>query len=223
MKRVNDVFDKSFTEESALYDDVLTGKYWFYRLYNRFFWGEDDSLASADEVLAMLPEDFSGALLDVPAGTGVFTAEKYLRLKSARIECVDYSKAMLGRYKNRVRDEDARHIRFSRGDVGCLHFDDEVFDIVLSMNGYHCFPEKEKALREICRVTKRGGRFVGCAYVKGVSARTDFLVKQIYDRKGFFVPPHETAEAFERHLKRRFTVDRYVLINSAACFACRRP
>jgi Methylase involved in ubiquinone/menaquinone biosynthesis len=35
-----------------------------------------------------------------------------------------------------------------QGDVGKLTFDDCTFDAVLSMNGFHVFPDKEKAYAE---------------------------------------------------------------------------
>jgi ubiquinone/menaquinone biosynthesis C-methylase UbiE len=44
-----------------------------------------------------------------------------------------------------------------QGDVGNLKFSNETFDIVLSMNGFHAFPDKEKAFSETARVIKKGG------------------------------------------------------------------
>lgn len=43
MTRKNDSFDKNFKKESTVYDDALSGKTWYYRLYNQFFWHESDS------------------------------------------------------------------------------------------------------------------------------------------------------------------------------------
>lgn len=48
------------------------------------------------------------------------------------------------------------------GDVGALPFADGAFDIVLSLNGFHAFPDKEVAYREVFRVLKPGGTFCGC-------------------------------------------------------------
>jgi len=36
------------------------------------------------------------------------------------------------------------------------------FDIVLSLNGFHAFPDKEAAYRETYCVLKPGGIFCGC-------------------------------------------------------------
>ena len=36
---------------------------------------------------------------------------------------------------------------FRQGDVGALPYADDTFDIVLSLNGFHAFPDKEAAYR----------------------------------------------------------------------------
>lgn len=38
----------------------------------------------------------------------------------------------------------------------------ETYDIVVSMNGFHAFPDKERAFRETWRVLKNGGTFIAC-------------------------------------------------------------
>lgn len=54
---------------------------------------------------------------------------------------------------------------------------DESFDVVVSMNVFHAFPDKQKAFHETWRVLKSGGKFIACFYIKGKSKRTDWLVK----------------------------------------------
>lgn len=61
--------------------------------------------------------------------------------------------------------------------------EDETFDIVLSMNGFHTFPDKMKAFQETYRVLKPGGDFIACFYIKGKAKQTDWLVKIFYQRK----------------------------------------
>jgi SAM-dependent methyltransferase len=38
--------------------------------------------------------------------------------------------------------------------------------IVVSMNGFHAFPNKKKAFQETWRVLKPGGTFIACFYIK---------------------------------------------------------
>lgn len=46
------------------------------------------------------------------------------------------------------------------GDVSYLKMNDESYDIVVSMNGFHAFPDKKKAFQETWRVLKPGGTFI---------------------------------------------------------------
>ena len=48
-----------------------------------------------------------------------------------------------------------------RGDVSNLKMNAESYDIVVSMNGFHAFPDKKKAFQETWRVLKPGGTFIG--------------------------------------------------------------
>ena len=58
-----------------------------------------------------------------------------------------------------------KNVTFRQGDVGALPYADDTFDIVLSLNGFHAFPDKEAAYREVFRVLRPGGTFCGCFYV----------------------------------------------------------
>lgn len=60
-------------------------------------------------------------------------------------------------------------------------------DIVLSMNGFHAFPDKNQAFQEIWRVVKPGGKFIACFYIKGKSKITDWLVKNILSKEGWLL------------------------------------
>ena len=106
--------------------------------------------------------------------------------------------------KNAERRTDAmkiKNVTFVQGDVGELPFENESFDIVLSLNGFHAFPDKDAAFAETCRVLKPGGIFCGCFYIKEEFKRTDCFVKHMYVPKGFFTSPFETKESLKRDLK----------------------
>ena len=70
---------------------------------------------------------------------------------------MDYSKDMIEQAEARLREYG--HIRFVQGDVGNLPMEDESFEMVLSMNGFHAFPDKKKAFSETHRVLKPNGKF----------------------------------------------------------------
>ena len=41
-----------------------------------------------------------------------------------------------------------RNVRFQQGDVGALPFENDSFDLVLSLNGFHAFPDKEASYEQ---------------------------------------------------------------------------
>ena len=173
------------------------------------FWGGVDDNEIARKVLSYIPDDFSGKLLDVPVGTGVFTAAKYAVMDGADITCLDYSADMLDQARERFTKQGIGTVRLIQGDVGALPFDDVSFDIVLTMNGFHAFPDKEKAYSEVNRVLKVGGTLAGCFCIRGESRRTDWLMTRILSRKGWFTPPFETFESLKARLDKGYRLDEY--------------
>lgn len=197
-----DKIQTAYEASKNIYDDVLTQGNFFSRLYIKLFWSGTNDNEIARKVLSYIPDDFSGALLDVPVGTAVFTERKWASLRNAHITCLDYSTDMLEQTRKRLGDH--AHIQCVQGDVGKLQMDDESFDIVVSMNGFHAFPDKQKAFQETWRVLKPGGDFVVCFYIKGKSKRTDWLVKNSLARKGWFTPPFQTEEELRAILQRMY-------------------
>lgn len=205
------------------YDDLLTGRKWWSRIYWRLIWNEDANLL-AQKVLDFIPEDFHGRLLDVPVGTAVFTEEKYRRMKGAEIVGLDYSDEMIAIAALRKETEGIANLSLRQGDVGDLPYPNESFNCILSMNGFQAFPDKEKAFAEIFRVLKPGGFFCGCFYVKGERRSADFFVKKVMERKGFFCPPYDTFAEAESRLRGMYGDDVLTEKMASAClFRCVKP
>lgn len=213
-----DKIQDAYESSKNIYDGVLTQGNFFSRMYIKLFWSGTDDNEIARKVLSYIPDDFSGKLLDVPVGTAVFTQHKWSSLKNAHITCLDYSTDMLEQAKRRLDGQ--AHINFIQGDVGNLQMDDESFDIVLSMNGFHAFPDKQKAFRETCRVLKSGGDFIACFYIRGKSKRTDWLVKNILAKKGWFTPPFQTEEELKNTLQKMYKEVELHVDGSMAYFHC---
>ena len=216
---MSDKIQDSYRQSRNIYDDVLTRSTWWSRVYMDLFWGGVDDNEIARKVLSYIPDDFADKLLDVPVGTGVFTAAKYARMLRADIIGLDYSQDMLNQARVRFRQERIGNCRLIQGDVGALPFADGSFDIVLTMNGFHAFPDKEKAYSEVNRVLKPGGRLVGCFCIQGESRRTDWLMKRILSRKGWFSPPFETFDSLMERLAAGYRLDEYHKEGSIVYFA----
>ena len=180
------------------------------------------NLRYIEQALSGVPMDFSGKLLEVPVGTGVLTMPIYKDLPEAEITCLDYSADMMNAAKQKVESAGIRNITFLQGDVGALPFPDGSFDIVLSLNGFHAFPDKDAAYRETYRVLKKGGTFCGCFYIQGGCKRTDWFIKKLYVPKGFFTPPFETVDSLRERLTGIYEEVSVSSVEGMGCFRCRK-
>lgn len=214
----------NFAGRSGMYDQVITGTGFFGSMVSNLVWKMDKERDLEYQNLAKsgIAKDFSGKLLEVPVGTGILTMPMYKKLKSADITCLDYSLGMMNRAKERAKGEGIENISFVQGDVGNLPFEDESFDIVLSMNGLHVFPDKEGAFKETFRVLKKGGIFCGCTYIRGECKRTDWFINRIYVPKGYFNPPFDTKTELRKKLESMYREVEIKTVISEACFYCRK-
>ena len=209
---------------ASFYDGMMTYSTLAGKAICRIVWNMDGdkNLRYLEKALSGIPEDFSGKLLEVPVGTGVLTMPVYKDLPEAEITCLDYSAAMMETAQKRAEHAGINHITFVQGDVGALPFEDESFDIVLSLNGFHAFPDKEAAWRETYRVLKKGGTFCGCFYIQGGCKRTDRFIKKLYVPKGFFTPPFETDDSLWERLTGMYEEVSVSSVEGMGCFRCRK-
>ena len=193
---------KSLGSDATFYDGMITCSTLSGKAVCKLVWNMDKRKNEHYLELALsgIPKDFDGKMLEVPVGTGVLSMPVYETIPDADITCLDYSPDMMERAKRQAEKRGLKNVRFMQGDVGKLPFPDGSFDLVLSLNGFHAFPDKEAAYREIFRILKPDGIFCGCFYVSGENKRTDWFVEKIYTPKGFFTPPYETAESLRKRL-----------------------
>ena len=185
---------RAYDSSSWSYDFFITCANPAARLYNAIIWGSFDHGLYARATLDLVPDAFAGVLVDVPIGTGVFTAEKYARLRDAAVIGVDYSWNMLQKARQRLSEEGIDNVVLVRADVAHLPLVDSSVDLVLSMNGLHAFPRKEEAVREAGRILRAGGRFAACTYVHGRHKFTDAVMKYYYGPVGWFSRPFLSEE-----------------------------
>jgi arsenite methyltransferase len=96
-------------------------------------------------------------LLDIGFGGGLsleFAARRGVRHLSG----VDPSEAAVSSLRARPRWLDGAELRIERGAVEALPFGDAEFDAVLSTNTIYFWPDLGRALSEIARVLRPGGR-----------------------------------------------------------------
>jgi SAM-dependent methyltransferase len=140
------------------------------RVAGRLAFGTDTGLLyEAIDEIRELPA--GSAVLDIPVGGGV--ALRGLQPgQGIRYVAADISPDMLDRTERTARELGLEEqVELREADVEKLPFADGEFDRVQSFAGLHCFPNPRKAVLEIARVIKPGGRFTGSVFLTGTGVR----------------------------------------------------
>jgi ubiquinone/menaquinone biosynthesis C-methylase UbiE len=119
-------------------------------------------VALADEALRLVGLKAGERFLDVAAGTGGLTLPA--ARSGAEVLATDWSPAMIERFEARVRDEGLSNAEGRVMDCHALDVSDNSFDATGSQFGVMLVPDQPRALREMVRVTKPGGRVLVIAY-----------------------------------------------------------
>ena len=206
-------------KQPVFYEDFLLKKSWKQKCYRKLLWGGVEIDDVVQKLLSYIPENFHGRLLDVPAGTGVFTREKYVQLKDAKIVCLEPREKEAAQLNEILRqDETCSHVKVIEGKTERLPFRKERFDVVLCMNGFQAFPNKSRAFSEATRVLRKRGRLIGCFYVKGQSKKADWFVKHVYAKKGWFTPPYDTLSSLRLKLAADYRIKSFHVRGSMVYF-----
>ena len=215
---------KYLGKEATFYDGMITCSTLPGRAVCKVVWnmGPEDNTRYLELAMAGIPDDFRGNMLEVPVGTGVLTMPVYKTLPDAEITCLDYSADMMAVAQRRAETMGLTNVQFRQGDVGALPFEDGSFDLVLSLNGFHAFPDKDAAFRETLRVLKPGGIFCGCFYIAEQNKRTDWFINHLHVPKGFFTSPFDTAASLYKRLSSLYEEVKLETVESMACFTCRK-
>ena len=99
----------------------------------------------------------AGDVLDAGCGTGEITARLAAKFPRATFVGIDLEQQHLDRARERCAEFGSR-VRFQTGDALALPFDDEQFDLVVCRHVLQAVSDAARALAEIRRVLRRGGR-----------------------------------------------------------------
>ena len=158
--------EASTTEEHAAppeaWDAIAAG-------YDQYVAPQEADLAH--EALRLAGLRAGQRFLDVAAGTGGLSLPA-ARL-GAHVLATDWSPAMIERFEARVREEGLRDAEGRVMDCHALDIPDDSFDVTGSQFGVMLVPDQPRALREMVRVTKPGGRVILIAYSH--AAELEFL------------------------------------------------
>ena len=107
----------------------------------------------------------SDNVLECACGTGLLTAVIAPKCKS--LIATDFSRKMLNRAEKKCKKYG--NVRFEQADILRLPYPDECFDTVVAANVIHLLNEPYRALYELHRVCKSGGKMILPTYMN----RTD--------------------------------------------------
>jgi ubiquinone/menaquinone biosynthesis C-methylase UbiE len=131
------------------------------RVVGRLFWGTDIGLLyRAASVIGEQPD--GAAVLDVPCGGGV-ALRGLRREQRVRYVAADIAEAMLERTGREAERRGLHQVELRRADIEGLPFADGEFDLCVSFTGLHCFPNPRRAILELGRVVRPGGRLSASA------------------------------------------------------------
>ena len=114
-----------------------------------------------DWCLEKMPKGMDGSVLDVGCGGGKFLHRMYERYPFAMFFGVDISDTALeftSELDSDMVSEGSLELR--NASVDDLPFEDGSIDLVTAIESYFFWPDLEKAVREVARVTSAGGVFV---------------------------------------------------------------
>jgi ubiquinone/menaquinone biosynthesis C-methylase UbiE len=146
----------------AAWDAIATG-------YDQFVAPTEEWLAN--EALTRTQLRTGHRVLDVAAGCGGLSLPA-ARL-GATVVATDWSPAMIRLLEARARHERLTDVTGRVMDCHDLDFEDNSFDLTASQFGVMLVPDQTRALREMTRVTRPGGRVLLIAY--GPPADVEFL------------------------------------------------
>ena len=149
--------------------------------------------AMLEGIKQIVPEGAN--VLDCAAGTGelsIAAAEK-----AGHVLCTDMSLQMLERARKKSAKKGIKNISFEERDIFSLPDEDNTYDVAMAGNVLHLLEEPEKAVRELCRVTKQGGRVI----VPTFMAKNSNPLIKIYTLLGYRAFACYTMESYEKMLK----------------------
>ncbi len=184
----------------------------FAGIYDRFMKKDMDAYRiMIDRMTGMLGPDEK--VLEVATGTGLIALGLSEHLK--QIDAVDFSSGMIDAAKKKAREKGASNICFGAQDAYALSFPASSFDAVIIANTLHIMPEPEKALGEVGRVLKPGGKLIAPTFVHAGSRKAAFL-SRLMSITGFRAYHKWTEQSYQAFLgKNGFTVVDAALLNAS--------
>lgn len=168
--------------------------------------------------------------LEVACGTGtlfgmILNWRKRKKLPESKISGIDYAEPMLAGARERFKNN--KSVNLLKVDVTRMPFTENTFDSINIANSVHCFPEVDKAFKEIYRVMKPEATLAMnvLLYPRGIRP-LKFISKSINDwgmKKGILYTPYEQDDVKARVQKCGFEIVEEKISGNAYNIMVRKP
>lgn len=139
-------------------------------------------------------------VLDCAAGTGMLSIAAAKKAK--HVVCTDQSRNMLIKAVKNARRYHVRNISFAKRDIFALKDPDNRYDAVIAGNVLHLLDDPEKAVMELMRVTKPGGKIILPTYLLGETKLKGKLSLALYKRVGFASMTNYTMKSYTAFIEK---------------------
>lgn len=148
-----------------------------------------------DGIKQIVPE--GAKVLDCAAGTGELTVAAAEKARS--VMCSDLSEAMLHKSMEKCFRHRFTNVAFQSRNIYELPDKDNTYDIVIAGNVLHLLDDPVKAVNELCRVTKPGGKIIMPTFLSGEKL-SGTVITNLYKKFGFDPAHSYDLEEYERML-----------------------
>ena len=132
-------------------------------------------------------------VLECACGTGAISI--FIAPVCKELIVSDYSVGMLKQAKKKLKNYD--NIDYRRVDITDIEAEDNSFDVVVAGNVIHLLPDPQRAMKELTRVCKDGGRLVIPTYINGDEGTNKLAVKFL-EKLGASFKCQFDAESYEK-------------------------
>ena len=132
--------------------------------------------------------------LECACGTGMLSA--VIAGRCGSLTATDFSAKMLKRAERKCRG--FANVRFELGNILHLDYPDASFDVVVAANVIHLLDDPRKALRELNRVCRGGGRIIIPTYMNRTEQGRTNRVSGLIGKAGADFKRQFTPAAYEK-------------------------
>ena len=132
-------------------------------------------------------------VLECACGTGAISI--FIAPVCKELLVTDYSVGMLKQAKKKLKNYD--NIEYKMVDITDIEAEDNSFDVVVAGNVIHLLADPQRAMNELTRVCKDGGRLVIPTYINGDEGTNKLAVKFL-EKLGASFKCQFDAESYEK-------------------------